>query len=140
LRVLAVDRSEYDPMFEKLLNHAVAFGVDWKHGGVFVEGSLDGSKVYDRSKEFWQQAEFLIGMLDAYRFYGDEKYLAVYENVHRFVFDKMINHEVGEWLALLEEDGKPIWSHMSHSWKVNYHTIRSVVLSLQRLDQIEMQM
>ncbi|HZJ88440.1 MAG TPA: AGE family epimerase/isomerase [Sphaerochaeta sp.] len=140
LRVLGVDRSAYDPMFEKLLTHAVSYGVDRTHGGVFVEGSLDGSRVYDRSKEFWQQAEFLIGMLDAYRFYGDSKYLEVYENVHRFVFDKMINHEVGEWLALLEEDGTPIWSHMSHSWKVNYHTIRSVVLSLQRLEYIEMQL
>jgi mannose/cellobiose epimerase-like protein (N-acyl-D-glucosamine 2-epimerase family) len=136
LRTLAVDRSQYDPMFEKLLTHAVTYGVDRTHGGVFVEGSLDGSAVYDRSKEFWQQAEFLVGMLDAYLAYGDEKYLEVYENVHRFVFDKMINHEVGEWLALLEEDGKPIWSHMSHSWKVNYHTIRSVVLSLDRMDRI----
>jgi mannobiose 2-epimerase len=73
-------------MFEKILNHAVSFGVDRKYGGVYVEGSLDGSVVYDDCKEFWQQAEFLIGMLDAYLASGDEKFLDAYGNVHKFVF------------------------------------------------------
>jgi mannobiose 2-epimerase len=48
----------------------------------------------------------------------------------------MINHDVGEWLPLLQQDGTPIWRHMSHSWKVNYHTIRAVVLSINRLGRL----
>lgn len=136
LRILTRKTDAYNPMFEKLLSHAVSHGVDYTHGGVFVEGSIDGKQVYDDGKEFWQQAEFLIGMLDAYLAFADEKYLTVYDNVHRFVFDKMINHEVGEWLALLKRDGEPVWSHMSHSWKVNYHTIRACVLSLDRMEKI----
>lgn len=136
LRVLSKKTDEYIPMFEKLLKHAISHGVDYTHGGVYVEGSIDGTQVFDDGKEFWQQAEFLIGMLDAYLAFGDEKYLQVYENVHRFVFDKMINHDVGEWLALLKRDGEPVWSHMSHSWKVNYHTIRAAVLSLDRMEKI----
>lgn len=124
-------------MFVKILDHAVSYGVDREYGGVYVEGSLDGSVVYDDCKEFWQQAEFfLIGMLDAYLTFGDEKFLEAYGNVHAFVFEKMIQHDLGEWLALLKRDGTPIWTHMSHSWKVNYHTIRSATLSLQRMDQI----
>ncbi len=136
LRILNKKTDAYNPMFEKLLSHAVSHGVDYTYGGVYVEGSIDGKQVYDDGKEFWQQAEFLIGMLDAYLAFGDEKYLRVYENVHRFVFDKMINTEVGEWLALLKRDGEPVWSHMSHSWKVNYHTIRAAVLSLDRMEKI----
>lgn len=136
LRTLGVSAQPYEEMFHHLLDHAVTYGVDKVHGGVYVEGSLDGDVVYDKSKEFWQQAEFLIGMLDAYLAFGEKRFLEVYGNVHRFVFDKMINHEVGEWLALLAEDGTPIWSHMSHSWKVNYHTIRAATLSIDRLDRI----
>ena len=136
LHVLGLPGEDYAAMFKQVLTHATSYGVDWTYGGVYVEGSLDGSKVFDHSKEFWQQAEFLIGMLDSYLAYGEEYYLKVYENVHRFVFDKMINHSLGEWLALLDRDGTPIWSHMSHSWKVNYHTIRSAVLSLDRMDKI----
>jgi len=136
LRVLGKSTVPYETMFAKVLEHAVSYGVDREYGGVYVEGSLDGSAVYDDCKEFWQQAEFLIGMLDAYLAFGDDRYLEAYGNVHRFVFDKMIHHGLGEWLALLQRDGTPIWTHMSHSWKVNYHTIRAATLSLDRMDAI----
>jgi len=137
LRIMNADPKPYLSTFHAILEHALAHGVDRQYGGIYVEGSHDGSKVYDMAKEFWQQAEFLTGMLDAYLFYGEERYLDVYENVHRFVMDKMIRHDIGEWLPLLEREGKPIWTHMSHSWKVNYHTIRAAVLSIDRLEKIE---
>lgn len=136
LRTLGLDPKQYDATFRAILNHATSHGIDYEYGGVFVEGAQDGSAVYDMSKEFWQQAEFLIGMLDAYMLYDDERYLEAYKNVHTFVMEKVVNHDVGEWRALLERDGKPVWRHMSHSWKVNYHTIRSAVLTIERLDRI----
>lgn len=136
LKLLGRDPHEMDNIFLKTLQHAVEHGVDWKFGGVYVEGAQDGSSVYDDAKEFWQQAEFLTGMLDAYLLYGDEKYLEAYENVHTFIMKKMIKHEIGEWLPLLTREGIPIWTHMSHSWKVNYHTIRGAVLAIDRLDKI----
>ena len=135
LGATAQDPHRYDELFTKALRHAVAHGID-RDGGVYVEGSHDGSAVYDTTKEFWQQAEFLIGMLDAYLLYGDEQYLRAYENVHRFVMGHMIKHEVGEWWPLLSREGTPIWEHMSHSWKVNYHTVRAAVLSIDRLERI----
>jgi len=136
LRVLGEDVTPYLPLFTTILNHSVEHGVDWEYGGVYVEGSLDGSRVHDYAKEFWQQAEFLSGMPDAYRLFRDERYLKVYGNVHDFVMKKMIKHEVGEWLPLLAREGEPIWTHMSHSWKVNYHTIRAAVLSVVKLESL----
>ncbi|WP_025762071.1 AGE family epimerase/isomerase [Dyadobacter tibetensis] len=124
----------YENQILKSFNHAVDYGIDWEYGGVYVEGSHKGM-VYDREKEFWQQAEVLIGMLDAYRVYQDEKYLKAYDATHRFVFNHMIS-PVGEWLPLLSRDGEPIWRHMSHSWKVNYHSVRSMVQSIIRLDKL----
>jgi len=100
-----------------------------------VEGSHSG-QVYDREKEFWQQAEVMIGMLAAYLNFGKEDYLEGYERVHSFVFSTMINHDVGEWWPLLTREGKPIWTHMSHSWKVNYHTLRCSIECIKRLDAI----
>jgi hypothetical protein len=32
--------------------------------------------------------------------------------------------------------GEPIWTHMGHSWKINYHTVRSMVQAVQRLDSL----
>lgn len=135
LAVLGTPPETYRDQLLKSFSHAVDYGIDWEFGGVFVEGSHSG-QVYDREKEFWQQAEVLIGLLDAYHLIGDEKYWRAYANVHRFVIDKMINHSVGEWWPLMTRQGVPIWTHMSHSWKINYHTVRSMVQSIRRLDAL----
>jgi len=133
LTVMGRDKSPFIEIMRKQLDHAVENGIDWEHGGVYVEGSHAGG-VSDMEKEFWQQAEVMIGMLDGCLLFDPEKYWPVYENVHRFVFDKMVNHNVGEWWPLLTREGTPVWTHMSHSWKVNYHTIRCMVECVKRLD------
>ncbi|MEM9676382.1 MAG: AGE family epimerase/isomerase [Bacteroidota bacterium] len=136
LKTMKKPVEQYFDVLKASYDHAVAYGIDKTHGGVYVEGSHDG-KVYDREKEFWQQAELLIGMLEACLTFSLEKYWSTYENVHRFVFDKMIHHSVGEWWPLLTREGEPIWTHMSHSWKVNYHTVRAMVQSIERLKKLE---
>lgn len=133
--IIGSDHKAYKKDLKKILKHTVKNGIDNKYGGVYVEGAHSG-EVYDREKEFWQQAEVMIGMLEACLRYGPEKYWPVYENVHRFVFDKMIHHSVGEWWPLLTREGKPIWTHMSHSWKVNYHTVRAAVQCIKRLEKL----
>ncbi len=137
LDILSIDKTPYLDLIRLQLDHALAHGIDWEYGGVYVEGSHAGG-VHDREKEFWQQAEVMIGMLDGVLLFNDEKYWPAYENVHRFVFDKMINHPVGEWWPLMNREGdKKVWNHMSHSWKVNYHTIRCMVESIKRLEKLE---
>jgi mannose/cellobiose epimerase-like protein (N-acyl-D-glucosamine 2-epimerase family) len=135
LKILKIDPDIYSDLFRIIFDHTINNGIDTEFGGVFVEGPHSGG-VYDREKEFWQQAEVLIGLLDAVIMFGDEKYWDSYKNVHRFVFDKMINKNVGEWYPLLSRMGEPIWTHMGHSWKINYHTVRSMVQSIKRLDII----
>ena len=135
LDVMGISHEEYNDILQKQFGHAVKNGIDDRFGGVYVEGPHSGG-VSDREKEFWQQAEVMIGMLEGTLRFGPEKYWPGYENVHRFVFDKMINHPVGEWWPLLTREGKPIWTHMSHSWKVNYHTVRAMVQSIKRLEKL----
>jgi len=126
---------EYRDIIIKAMDHGMTNGIDDEYGGVYVEGPHAGG-VYDREKEFWQQAEVMIGMLEAALRFEPEKYWPAYVKVHRFVFDKMINHPVGEWWPLLTREGEPVWTHMSHSWKVNYHTVRCMVQSIKRLEKL----
>jgi mannose 2-epimerase len=135
LEILKIDWEGYRDHVKTILDHTVDNGIDSEYGGVYVEGPHSGG-VYDREKEFWQQAEVMIGMLDGFRLLKDKKYWNAYKNVHRFVFDKMVNKGVGEWYPLLKRNGEPIWTHMSHSWKVNYHTVRSMIQCIKRLDLI----
>ena len=133
LKELGYERSGYQELFRIIFDHTIANGSDYEYGGVFVEGTHSGG-VYDREKGFWQQAEAVIGLLDAVIMFGDEKYWDAYKNVHRFVIDKVVNKGIGEWWPLLTRKGEPIWTHMSHSWKVNYHSVRAMVQSIKRLD------
>jgi len=126
---------QYEKVIKKAADHGMKNGIDPEYGGVYVEGPHAGG-VHDTEKEFWQQAEVMIGMLEACLRFGPQKYWPAYVNVHRFVFDKMINRPVGEWWPLTTREGKPIWTHMSHSWKVNYHTVRCMVQCIKRLERL----
>jgi mannobiose 2-epimerase len=133
--ILEKDKESIRDNVKKLMDHAVDFGLDDSFGGIYVEGPHQG-EAYDLEKEFWQQAEALIGLLDACLLFGMERYWAAYRGVHRFVFDRMIHHAVGEWWPLLTREGEKIWTHMSHAWKVNYHTVRSMIQSIARLEKL----
>ena len=136
LDILNVERKPYEPLMSKAIDHALDNGIDWEYGGVYVEGPHKGG-VYDREKEFWQQAEVMVGMLEACLRWGPEKYEKAYDKVHRFVFDYMVHDRVGEWWPLLTRKGEPVWTHMSHSWKVNYHTVRAMLECWKRLDLLK---
>ena len=135
LKILGTDPVVYSDVFHTIFEHTILNGIDNEFGGVYVEGPHSGG-VSDREKEFWQQAEVLTALLDAYIMFRDPVYLDAYQNVHRFVFDKFINKGVGEWYPLLTREGVPIWTHMGHSWKINYHTVRSMIQCIARLDKI----
>lgn len=135
LQILKAKTDDYAGLFKTIYDHTVDNGIDFEYGGVYVEGPHSGG-VYDREKEFWQQAEVLIGLLDGVLLFNEPKYWDAYKNVHRFVFDKVINKGVGEWYPLLSRRGEPIWTHMGHSWKINYHTVRSMIQSIERLNRL----
>jgi mannose/cellobiose epimerase-like protein (N-acyl-D-glucosamine 2-epimerase family) len=137
LKILEIDKGNYLDLLIRIFDHTITNGIDQEYGGVYVEGPHSGG-VYDREKEFWQQAEVMIGTLDACLLTGEDKYWDAYRNVHRFVFDKVINRDAGEWYPLLSRQGDPIWTHMSHSWKVNYHSVRAVIQSIRRLKELAM--
>ncbi len=120
------------PVIRKMDDQALQWGVDWEYGGVYVEGPNDGPAT-QTVKEFWQQAEVLVGFLDAALIFRQQKYWDAFTNVCDFVWNRMINHEVGEWYALLERDGTIKWDHLGHEWKCGYHTVRAIIQSLKRL-------
>jgi mannobiose 2-epimerase len=136
LKVLREDPAPWKRRLSGLAAHTMRYGVDREHGGLFVEGPHDGP-ARDMQKEFWQQAEALVGLLDAYLLFEDPVYAEAFHKVFDFVWNKVINHQVGEWFALLNRSGNVLWDYLGHAWKNNYHTTRSMVQSLERLKKIE---
>jgi mannose 2-epimerase len=136
LEVLGEPSDPWKERLRALADHTVRWGLDHEHGGVYVEGPHDGP-ARDTQKEFWQQAESLVGLLDAYLLFGDPAYWDAFRAVFGFVWDHMINHEAGEWYALLDREGTVLWDYLGHAWKNNYHTTRSMVQTLIRLKRVQ---
>lgn len=132
LDILGIPRKKHLDRVLPIFEHTYKHGVDWEHGGLFVEGKSKGS-VTEPTKEFWQQAEGMVGFLDAFLLTGDPKYFDAFTNIHDFVFNKMINWDQGDWFALLDRDGTMIWDYMGTSWKVLYHTVRGTSLVVKKL-------
>lgn len=137
LDVLGAPQGTHLEMMKRQYDHCVEFGIDHAYGGVYADTPMTSPAVLTE-KQFWQQAEVLIGMLDAYRLFGDEKYWQAFRNVYDFVFGKMVVMEAGgEWYERLDRFGTPIDPILGHAWKINYHSVRSMVQSIERLKQIE---
>ena len=131
--VLGRPRADYAGVARPIFDHCLKYGIDRDCGGVFVEGPHDAPPTLTE-KQFWQQAEVLIGMLDALALFGDEKYWEAFENVRGFVFEKFVNLAGGgEWYERLDRAGRPIDDALGHAWKISYHTVRSMIQTVVRL-------
>ena len=141
LMTAEVDAAPYRETMHHLLSHAVKHGVDWEFGGIYRDGtSLGGALIKD--KEFWQNAEVLVGFLDGYENTGEIIFLDAFENVWHFVNTFMISQKVGEWHTLLNRKGEAIDPKIGNPWKVAYHSGRATLecyTRLQRLIQAENQ-
>lgn len=126
------ERAEYEPVLRGMLDHALRFGLDNEFGGVYRDGIAD-EKVLVTDKEWWQNFESMVGFLNGYTMYGDEKYLDAFLNVWNFVKKNFLNLEVGESRQLLLRDGTPLVSNMGNPWKGIYHTGRALAEVLRRI-------
>jgi mannose/cellobiose epimerase-like protein (N-acyl-D-glucosamine 2-epimerase family) len=135
--VLGTPRRTYAELVRSIMDHCISIGIDHEHGGVYADTPADAPAT-QYEKQFWQQAEVLIGMLDAYAMFGEEKYWDAFRNVYDFTFEKMVNMAAGgEWFERVDREGKPIDDALGHAWKICYHTVRSMIETIRRLEQLE---
>ncbi len=120
---------------ERIFRHTAEHGVDPEYGGLYVEGQRNGGAT-DREKEFWQQAEAMIGFLDAWLLLRDERYLEAFRLVYEFVFRHLVHPTLGEWHALASREGRVLRGYLGHGWKICYHTVRATCLVVEKLRKI----
>jgi cellobiose epimerase len=102
---------------------------------MFYEAEPNG--VSKSNKDWWVQAEAVVGYLNAYQLTGDQKYFDVAQNIWQFIEDYIVDKKGGEWFWAVDAKGnvdktKPKVSE----WKCPYHNSRACIEIIQRLDQI----
>ena len=112
---------------KQLLNVAeitVNEGIDSDFGGLYNTG-LDG-KILDDDKHWWPQAEAIIGFFHAFELSDDERFLDTAVTLWKFIQDKIIDHENGEWYFRVDRTGSPYQTEDKVGfWKCPYHSARA---------------
>jgi mannobiose 2-epimerase len=114
-----------------LVDHALRDGFDSPRGGLYLEGPAAGPADSKR-KEWWQQAEALVGILNAWQREGDSKYREAFELEARYVLDEFTDHEYGEWYSSIDSDGRKDGTKAG-PWRGPYHATRACLEVIRRL-------
>lgn len=112
-------------------------GVD-RDGGVFAEGKQSGPT--DRRKEWWSQAEAVVGFLNAYEITRDPEFLTQAVHTWKFIQEKVVDRKAGDWHQWLDAAGEPPGPSVGRNfsaakvsiWKCPYHNGRACLETVAR--------
>jgi len=77
------------------------------------------------NREWWPQAETVIGCLNAWQISGDKKFLDAAVREWNWIKTNMIDREYGEWYSNVLPDGTPRKDRVkADQWRCPYHNSR----------------
>lgn len=104
-------------------------------GGLMNEKNLTNGHL-DTDKHWWQQAEALVGLLNAYEMTHNKKYLELCLKVWRFTQSRIIDFAQGEWFWKVNRQGEPFPADEKIGfWKCPYHNSRACLEVMARLQR-----
>jgi cellobiose epimerase len=91
----------------------------------------------DTHREWWVEAEGMVGFLNAYQITKSEKYLSIVQGVWNFTKRYLKDFENGEWIWGVYEDYSPMKNEDKIGfWKCPYHNSRACIEVLKRINNI----
>ena len=106
--------------------------IDRKNGGLF--SGCDEKGHYHAKKEWWPQAEAVVGFYNAYELSGDQKYLEAANSIWSYIQNHFVDHTNGEWHNELSLDNTPDASMPKAGfWKCPYHNARACFEVVRRM-------
>jgi mannobiose 2-epimerase len=116
-----------------VIARAVASEALDREGGLFYEGR--GGLVIDSGREWWPQAEAILGFWCAYRLTQDEKYEKIVIRLWEFIQRSLVDRVQGEWFWRVLANGSADQKEPKISeWKDPYHGVRMCLKMLKFLE------
>jgi mannobiose 2-epimerase len=112
--------------FNAHLQHALRYGADPEHGGLYNRGFGDAPAT-DRDKVWWVQSEWMAALTDALRHKAHPPYAEALQKVLEFITRHQADPADGIWFDTVTAEGRPKHPAKAHSWKANYHDVRAIV-------------
>ncbi len=99
-------------------------------GGLFYAG--EGGRVTDFRKWWWPQAEAMTGLIQCWQVTQEMKYMKAAVSLWRFIEEKIVDSENGEWFKSVDNSKRPSDEKISE-WKGPYHNGRVCIELIKRL-------
>jgi mannobiose 2-epimerase len=116
----------------ELARSTLAEGLD-ADGGLVFEGH-DG-EVINADRDWWCQAEAVVGFSHAHRLTGDPAFAEAAAGVWQFIETHQVDRDHGEWFWRVRADGMVDENEPKVSeWKGPYHTVRMCLEMMGRLE------
>lgn len=107
-------------------------------GALFNEAGPHG--LIDDAKDWWPQAEAVVGFLNAYGLTADRRYLTAALQCWAFIERYMIDRVHGEWYEQVSRDRQPnMAKNKVDAWKCPYHSARACLETIERVEALAQQ-
>jgi mannobiose 2-epimerase len=118
----------------KIADATLAQGID-ADGAIYNEGDVRG--ITNTNKEWWPQAEAVVGFINAFELSMEERYLQAALRGWDFIEARLIDKKHGEWFRGVTRDGTVLRDELKVSfWKCPYHNGRACMEAAIRLRAI----
>jgi mannobiose 2-epimerase len=102
-------------------------------GSLFYESGPHG--LANADKEWWTQAEAVVGFYNAYQISGQERFAQAADRCWTYIREKVVDRTHGDWFKRLRRDGTPnLASYKVGPWECPYHHARLCFEMLERLN------
>ena len=110
--------------------------------GLQPDGSLISEKDYltgevNNSRDWWPQAEAIVGLINAYELSGEDKYLTKAIKCWDFTNKYLVDHKNGEWFNAVSATGTISKGDKAGFWKCPYHNGRMCMEVMERVSMLE---
>lgn len=116
-----------------IAGRTLAEGID-RDGGIF--NTADSKGLTNRDKDWWPQAEAVVGFFNAWQITGKECFLKTAINSWHFIQSYLLDDVNGEWFWAIYADGTPdVINDKAGPWKCPYHNSRMIYEIIKRLEK-----
>jgi mannobiose 2-epimerase len=88
-----------------------------------------------KQRSWWEQAETVVGNLNAFELSGDTKYLKRSTDCWAFIKQYFVDYKNGGWYSYVTEDGKPGKNDKAGFWICPYHNSRMCLEVISRVKE-----
>jgi mannobiose 2-epimerase len=123
-------RGRAEALAVRMADAVLVEGFDREFGGVYND--FDAGHL-DTDKDWWPQAEAVVGFLNAYRLSGRGEHLEAATRTWDFIDRHVLDHEFGEWYTRVSREGSPDLAPTKVDfWKCPYHNTRAMLEVVER--------